>query len=314
MTARDQGRDERWALILAGGDGQRLRPLTRIIAGDERPKQFCRILGGRTLLAATESRVALVVPPSRTLVALTRAHERYYGPLVEGRPPRSLLIQPENRGTAPAILYGALRIARDAPLGAMAVFPTDHYVSDDARFMAHVAAAFDAVSKRPELVVLLGIVPQSAETEYGWIEPAEQIPGTLLLRVGSFHEKPTPALAQELLGRHCLWNSFVLVARIPALLALFSRYLPGLMGAFAGVQSQLDAAGEERAAQVAYKGLAPVSFSDAVLSARPANLATLPVDGVQWSDWGHPRRILATLSELENPKPEWAERAALALT
>jgi mannose-1-phosphate guanylyltransferase len=298
-TAMDQDRDERWGLILAGGDGQRLRSLTRILAGDERPKQFCRLLGEETLLEATERRVARIVPPNRTLVALTRAHERYYGSLVEGRPPSSLLVQPENCGTAPAILYGALRIARDAPLGAMAVFPTDHYVSDDARFMAHVAAAFDAVTKRPDLVVLLGIAPDRAETEYGWIEPAERIPGTPLLRVGGFCEKPTPALAEELLGRHCLWNSFVLVARMPALFALFSRYVPGLMGAFAGVQSRLDAAGEERAAQVAYGGLAPVSFSDAVLSAHPANLATLPVEGVRWSDWGRPRRILATLEELK---------------
>lgn len=311
MTARSDGQDERWALMLAGGDGERLRPLTRIIAGDERPKQFCRILGTETLLEATERRVALAVRPNRTLVALTRAHERYYGPLVAGRRASSLVVQPENRGTAPAILYGVMRIARSAPLAAVAIVPTDHYVSDDARFMSHVASAFDVVERRPELVVLLGIVPESAETEYGWIEPADRIPDTPVFRVARFCEKPSSALAEELFRRHCLWNSFVIVARVPVLLALFCKYVPGLMGAFAGVQAWLDATAEARAVQSVYRRLQPMTFSEAVLAARPANLATLPAHGVRWNDWGHPRRVLATLAEL-GIEPDWVGRAALA--
>src|SRR5215831_200722 len=122
-TPSDADRAALWALLLAGGDGRRLRPLTRIIAGDDRPKQFCQILPGHTLLEVTERRVARVVPSQRTLVALTRAHERYYRPLLQNRPARALLVQPENRGTAPAILYGALRIAADAPLATVATFP-----------------------------------------------------------------------------------------------------------------------------------------------------------------------------------------------
>jgi mannose-1-phosphate guanylyltransferase len=246
-------------------------------------------------------------------VALTRSHERYYRTLLGGRPARSLVIQPENRGTAPAILYGALRIAADAPLGVVAVFPTDHHVSDDARFMAHVVTAFDVLRSRPDLVILLGVAPDSAETEYGWIEPTDSIPGTPLRRVGRFHEKPSATLADQLLKRDCLWNSFVLVAHIPELLRLFARFVPRLFDAFAAVQSGLGTPDEERAVRVAYSGLGSIGFSDAVLAARPANLATLPVHGVQWSDWGHPRRVLATLDEL-GIEPEWAERISLETT
>jgi mannose-1-phosphate guanylyltransferase len=162
-------------------------------------------------------------------------------------------------------------------------------------------------------VILLGIAPHSAETEYGWIEPTNLIPGTPLFRVGRFHEKPSAALADKLLKRHCLWNSFVLVARIPELLRLFARFVPRLFGAFAAVQSGLGTADEERAVRTAYSGLGSIGFSDAVLAARPANLATLPVHGVRWSDWGHPRRVLATLDEL-GIEPEWAERASLETT
>jgi mannose-1-phosphate guanylyltransferase len=313
MGSSDTDRDERWALLLAGGDGVRLRPLTRAIAGDERPKQFCRILGGHTLLEATERRVARVVPSHRTLVALTRAHECYYRPLFERRPARSLIVQPENRGTAPAILYGALRIAAEAPRAAVAVFPTDHHVSDDRRFMEHVVTAFAALRARPELVILLGIEPDNAETEYGWIEPTDAIPGTPLFRVGRFYEKPSAALAGTLLARGGLWNSFVLVARVPALLALFAGFVSRLTDAFAALRSALGTADEERVARTAYSHLEMIGFSEAVLAARPANLATLPVRGVRWTDWGHPRRVLATLDEL-GIEPEWAEQVSLEAT
>jgi mannose-1-phosphate guanylyltransferase len=112
----------------------RLRSLTRRIAGDERPKQFCPFVGGETLLARTRARVARTVPPERTCLVLTHHHERFYAPLLAKGPLGPLVVQPCGRGTAPAVLYGLLRIAETAPLDAVALFPSDHYVSDDARF------------------------------------------------------------------------------------------------------------------------------------------------------------------------------------
>ena len=300
---------ERWGLILAGGEGLRLRSLTRVIAGDERPKQFCRVLGRETLLEQTRRRAARAIPPGRTLVVLTRAHERFYRPLLAGMEPHCAVVQPEARGTAAAILYGVLRIAATAPMAAVAVLPSDHYVSDDSVFMSYVAAAFSAVRARSELVVLLGVMPGSAEPEYGWIEPAEPIPGTALARVGRFWEKPAPPLARLLLGRGCLWNSFVMVARIPALLAMIRSTVPGLEGAFAAVRPMLGTAAERGAIRALYRDLTPLSFADDVLATRPANLAVLPVTGVRWSDWGQPKRVMETLGNL-GITPAWAGRAA----
>jgi mannose-1-phosphate guanylyltransferase len=297
----------RWGLILAGGEGVRLRPLTRALVGDERPKQFCAVLGLETLLERTRRRAALAIAPGRTLVALTHGHERFYRPLLDGMPAYCALVQPENRGTAPAILYGLLRIAGISPTAAVAILPSDHYVADDHLFMSHVAAAFEAVEARPELVVLLAVAPTSAETEYGWIEPEALIPGTSLLRVRRFYEKPAPPLATALLDGGCLWNTFVMVARLPALLAMIRHATPALHAAFEPVAGLLRTPGERSAIRMLYRRLAASSFASDVLAPRPSNLAVLPVTGVEWSDWGNPARVLSTLARL-GIRPEWADR------
>ena len=88
------------AVVLAGGDGTRLRSLTWQLAGDDRPKQFCHLLGAETLLAATRRLVA----PGSLFTVVTRKHERYYRPELADAAPGTVLVQPESRGTAPAIL------------------------------------------------------------------------------------------------------------------------------------------------------------------------------------------------------------------
>src|ERR1051326_725719 len=103
--SNDSRSAHRWAIILAGGEGARLRSLTRAIVGDERPKQFCAILGDETLLDQTRKRVALAVPRQQTLFVLTRTHEQFYRSHLPDVRPELLVVQPKNRGTAPAILY-----------------------------------------------------------------------------------------------------------------------------------------------------------------------------------------------------------------
>jgi mannose-1-phosphate guanylyltransferase len=124
-------RCHRWASILAGGDGKRLLPLTRKIAGDDRPRQFCPVLGDETLLQETQRRVSKLVPSWRTLLVLTRKHEPFYADEVAGIPSSRLLIQPSNQGTAPPILYSLLRLREMDPKSVVAFFPSDHHFSDD---------------------------------------------------------------------------------------------------------------------------------------------------------------------------------------
>ena len=289
---------ERWGVILAGGDGTRLRALTEEIAGDGRPKQFCPILGRETLLAETRRRAALAVSPHRTLVVVTRTHERFYRPLLADLWSRQVVAQPENRGTAPAILYALLRLATMAPTDPVALFPSDHYVSDDAGFMAHVRAAFDATLARPDLVILLGIVPDRPEHEYGWIEPGAPIVEAArswpLYRVRRFWEKPAPALARVLRARGCRWNSFVVVSRVHTLVRLIRAAAPDLYQAFASIRATLYTGREDGAVQALYARLPVTDFSRQVLASPHARLAVLPVTGVGWNDLGEPGRVMAS--------------------
>lgn len=287
-----------WAVILAGGDGVRLRSLTRGITGDDRPKQFCALVGEDTLLTETRRRAALVVPAHRTLVVVNRAHERFYTPLLADLRVPALAAQPENRGTAPAILYALLVLAgRRAGADTVAFFPSDHYLSDDIGFMGQVEQAFEGCARRPDLVTLLGIAPDRAEPGYGWIEPGESVAGvgrSRLREVRRFWEKPEPAEAERFRAQGWLWNSFVMVGRVSSMLALVRLTVPDLYRSFADISPRLGTVGELPALERLYCALPSVDFSRQVLTARPDRLAVLPVRGVHWNDLGDPQRVLAT--------------------
>jgi mannose-1-phosphate guanylyltransferase len=289
------------ALILAGGDGVRLSTLTREVFGYHVPKQFCPLFEGKTLLEQTLDRVSLLVPPSKTLSVLNRAHRQFYTPILSGTPSRNLFIQPENRGTATAVLCALLRLVETGHEGPVAIFPSDHYVSDDSLFMLHVSNALRAVQSSPQLTVLLGIAPDGPETEYGWIEPGSPLalPGACvgkISRIRRFLEKPSPEVARDLYDRNYLWNSFVLIANATTLLSLIAKAVPELYETFSGVRPFFGGAAEAEILQTIYRDLPTTDFSASVLTAFPAEFSVMPVKGVSWSDLGDPKRMVAAIS------------------
>lgn len=288
----------RFGVILAGGDGTRLQSLTRAITGDERPKQFCPILNEETLLSVTRKRVDRKLSPKNIFFVLTQKHEKFYQSELQDVPKSQLIVQSENKGTAPAILYSLLKLPADATV---AFFPSDHYFSDDAAFMNHVETAFRAAERQPETIVLLGIEPEKPETSYGWIEPVESmfdgISGAVS-KVKRFWEKPSLAAAQGLMMKGGLWNSFVMVGKVQTFLDVINRALPELYRMFTASSVTFGTSAEKCAMRAIYSWIKETNFSSEVLENCAEELFVLRVSDVSWSDWGEPHRVLGTLSKL----------------
>jgi mannose-1-phosphate guanylyltransferase len=283
------------------------------MVGDERPKQFCPILGDETLLDQTRNRVALAVPSQQTLFVLTRTHEQFYRSHVREVASELLVIQPQNRGTAAAILYSLMRLSKIDPFSTVAFFPSDHYFSDDAGFMSYVESAFEATHAGDDKVILLGIKPHGPETEYGWIEPlTSKLASESMSWVRRFWEKPGDEVARGLMDHGCLWNSFVMVGSVSAFLKMIRRALPDLWKSFQSIAPLLNTANESQAVENLYAQISDSNFSQSVLARRPGNLAVLPVAGLKWNDLGKPQRVLSTLADIGiEPKSEllWSSPA-----
>jgi len=298
MLAMSQhNRKQRWAVILAGGDGNRLKPLTRAIAGDDRPKQFCRIIGDETLLEQTHRRVRLLLNPPQTLTVVTRTHERFYQGYSNVSPNDGLLVQPENKGTAPAILLSLIKIAQLSPDAVVAFFPSDHHFTNEKRFMSDVSLGFEFVEAHASMITLLGIKPDHGEVQYGWIQPVitsahkrEQ----RFFRVRRFWEKPTNRVAQRLMRVGSLWSTFVMIGHVEAFLGIISRTLPNLYRTLSSADQILGTREEEQALKRLYALSASTNFSREVLARQPDDLSVFKLSDVGWTDLGEPIRVTST--------------------
>src|SRR5262245_32751965 len=200
-----------WGAVLAGGEGIRLRSLTRVICGDERPKQYVTLAGSRSLLQQTLERAALRIPSSRTVVVSVEAHAAYLAAEMSGHE-ASVLLQPADRGTAAGVLLPAHWIRSRAPNAPVAVFPSDHLILEEEAFIRQGVELAGFGDENPTRIVLLGVPATDLETEYGWIEPGPlfgQAGGMPVREVRRFVEKPSPEVARACLAGGAAWNTFV---------------------------------------------------------------------------------------------------------
>ena len=234
----------RWGVILSGGYGTHLLGLTRLIAGDDRPKQFCPLFagstpGGNTLLEKMRQRAERSISPGRILFPLLRAHRPFF--LQEaGIRPSQRIVQPLDRGTAPAIAHSILSIHHRDKNAMIAILPCDHYYPGEPAFTAALEAAFDVAAHHPASVVLVGVTPRNTQTVHGWIELGQPVDPSAVdssndaFQVRSFCDRPSPRFAKQLVDHGALWNTLVMVGHIDAFLNMINAARAGLANAFHG--------------------------------------------------------------------------------
>ena len=224
--------------MLAGGDGTRLQELTREITGAPIPKQYCRILGKRSMLETTLQRTQYYTPLDHTLVVINSNHIGIARDQLRHVPAANVLTQPCNRDTGPGLLFALMALTARDPAALVSVFPSDHYVGDERAFVDHVKQAAGIVRQRPNKIAILGIRPDHAEPGFGYIVPAGQLgPPSgdgVTFHVSSFCEKPSVEVAQDLLRQGGLWNSFVMIFQARRMLELLRATVPGRIAALVG--------------------------------------------------------------------------------
>lgn len=295
-----------YAVIMAGGGGTRLWPLSRAA----RPKPFLPLLGETTLLQATVARLAPLIRPEDVHIVT----DGRYLPIVREQlpmvPAANLLAEPMGRNTAAAVAYAAAAIGRPDD-EVMVVLPADHRIGDEAGFRAALAAAAERAANGD--LVTLGITPSGPETGYGYVlatgDPVA-VRGMPAWRVERFVEKPTVERARELLaGGRASWNAGIFVWRRDALLAGLRRHAPEIL-------EPLVSAPSPEALAAVYPGLRATSIDYALLE--PASLegrvAVVPVE-VGWSDLGSWAALLdAGMADGEGTVVTRAEDGAEVLT
>jgi mannose-1-phosphate guanylyltransferase len=293
----------RAAVILAGGDGLRLRPFVQRLRGDGLPKQYVKFLGKRSLLEATLQRARALVPSKRQFVVVTESHFDYseVPRQLSSYPEVQVASQPMNRDTGLGLLLPLAHLYRTRPDATVVLFPSDHFIEEETLFLNHVDAAFALVERDSAKIVLLAIAPTHAETDYGYIVPSNCRRDTLPFgarEVNGFFEKPDPATARKLVRRGGFWNTMVMVFNLSALLAHLRAINPLAYRCFEQISDAVETKEFSDVVNQVFMTSQPFNLSKGLLeniaARRPRSLLVLPVHGVHWSDWGSEERILST--------------------
>jgi len=290
-----------WAIILAGGDGLRMREYLKTQRNIDRPKQFANIVGAQSMLRHTIERAKRIVPLERIRIIVNNQHLKYVHAEIPEPERKSLVVLPCNRETAVSILLPVVQIVAQDPTACITVFPSDQFILEEERFMDFVESAVDYVHRSPETVVLVGIPSKDADTNYGWIEPSTtflRYLGNRFYAVERFIEKPPEKLATMLHSKKCLWNSMVFAAQAETLLHLYRKSLPKVYYQMNLMKQLVTSPGGIEKLDGQFTRLPSYGFSKAILEPNAKHLRVIRAEGVAWSDWGNQSRVTNDLSKM----------------
>jgi mannose-1-phosphate guanylyltransferase len=277
-----------WAVVLAGGEGRRVRERLRGPDGPPAPKQFCRFEGSHTLLDLALERARRLTSNASILTLVMEHHRRWWESELAGHPRANVLSQPADRGTGIAILHALMEVLIRDPVPLIVLLPSDHVVDDEDLLQQALAQALGVARERPDEVVVLGMPVREPDPDYGWIVPTAANAG-LTRGVMAFEEKPAPARAAQLVAQGALVNSFIVCATGWGMLDLFERTQPGVVNSYTSGREGAD--WKATALRRLFLALPSVDFGLEVLARALSRLRVLPVPPCGWTDLGTPERL-----------------------
>jgi mannose-1-phosphate guanylyltransferase len=286
-----------WAVVLAAGDGTRLATLTADASGNSVPKQFCSLNGGSALIVETLQRARHVAALEHVCAIVAQQHAPHWRRPLGSLPRRNVIVQPQNRGTANGVLLSVLSILERDPLAQIVFLPADHLVLDENALARALRDLVAVMNRSPEGLTLIGIEPEEADPELGYIVPGRPLHDGSR-SVARFIEKPAPQTLQELTRARALWNSFIFGARGASLLGLLRIHLGASVEDMATALARDAQTSGGSAVARHYERLTNADFSRDVVQRATHPLRVIRAPACGWSDLGTPRRVAQALSRL----------------
>ncbi len=272
----------RYAVIMAGGRGERFWPKSR----SDRPKQFLTLAGNRSLLQQSVDRIKKMFNDDHIYIVLGRHHLKLAQEQLPELPSENFIVEPAGRNTAPCIGLAAVHIQKRDPDAGMLVFPADHLIKGDKKFLECLDKGFSWAS-RDDALVTIGIVPTRPETGYGYIErdaeTKDQNPS--VFSVKRFIEKPDLPRAEKFYGdNRYYWNSGIFIWRVPVILQRMEEEMPALYEGLQRIEAAIGTDGQATVLEEVFPHLPAISIDYGIMEKSPR---ILMVEGnFGWDDLG----------------------------